>query len=384
MRIKLLGIFILIIAISDGCKNEFRPSVQSPATGYLVVEGFINSAGPTSISLTRTTKLYDTVRDVNEHNAIVSIEGQNNESFPLYESGNGTYISNALNLNSNEKYRLKIKTQDGKDYASDYTSYKTTPDIDSLSWTRDNTGVKIYINTHDDQTQPGYYYWKYEETWEFHSRYQSSLVWVYIGNNPIPVGVAYKYPDQSVDTSIYKCWKTINSSNINIGSSEKLSKDIIYSQIISIEPESEKLSVLYSLNVRQYALSNDAYYYLQKLKKNTEEIGSIFAAQPSELTGNIHCLTNPSEIAIGYVEVSQEKDKRLYIKNSELPNWNYQALCQTIIVNNNADDIKNSGAGLPTVPFQVGLGIVSFYVSPDPNCVDCTLIGSNARPAFWP
>ncbi|HSN09137.1 MAG TPA: hypothetical protein VLS85_08865, partial [Hanamia sp.] len=86
----------------------------------------------------------------------------------------------------------------------------------------------------------------------------------------------------------------------------------------------------------------------------------------------------------GYVEVSQEKDKRLYIKNSELPNWNYQAPCQTIIVNNNAEDIKNSGIGLPTVPYQVGLGIVSFYDSPDPNCVDCTLRGSNVRPAFWP
>ena len=45
------------------------------------------------------------------------------------------YIPPALyNLISNEKYRLKIKTMDGKEYASDFSAYRSTPDIDSLSW----------------------------------------------------------------------------------------------------------------------------------------------------------------------------------------------------------------------------------------------------------
>ena len=157
MKIPVSFLILLLIITIISCKDEFRPPVQSPTTGYLVVEGFINIAGPTSISITRTIKLYDTVRDVNEHNAMVSIEGENNESYPLYETGNGVYTSSFLQLNSNEKYRLKIKTQYGKEYASNYSNYRTTPDIDSLSWKRDNNGVKIYINTHDDQNQPGYY-----------------------------------------------------------------------------------------------------------------------------------------------------------------------------------------------------------------------------------
>ena len=198
--------------------------------------------------------------------------------------------------------------------------------------------------------QPGYYFWKYEETWEFHSRYVNSLKWVYDSHH-VPIGVTYTYPDQRIDTSIYKCWKTVNSSNINVGSSEKLSRDLIYHQIMLIEPESEKLSVLYSINVRQYAVSKEVYSYLQKLKRNTEEIGSIFSAQPSELTGNIHCTTSPSEIVIGYVEVSQEKVKRLYIKNSELPGWNYHVACSTIVVGNNIYEIQQNGAGLPTIPY---------------------------------
>ncbi len=180
MRIKLPGICILIIIISNGCKIEYRPSVTSPATGYLVVEGFINSDGPTTITLSRTIKIYDdSVVDNRERSAMVNIEGENNDSYPLYETGDGVYTSDSLQLNSNEKYRLKIKTGDGKEYASDFSAYRTTPDIDSLSWQRNVDGVKIYINTHDDQVNPGYYNWKYEETWEFHSRYITSLKWIF-------------------------------------------------------------------------------------------------------------------------------------------------------------------------------------------------------------
>ncbi len=376
----------LLFLITTGCKIEYRPDVPSSKTGYLVVEGFINSdSGSTKIALSRTLKIYnDTTRDNKEHGAIVNIEGSSNKTFPLYETGDGVYMSAPLQLDSNEKYRLRIKTQFGKEYVSDFSGYRTTPAIDSLSWTRSSAGVKIFINTHNDDVQPGYYYWKYEETWEFHSRYISSLKWVYDSHH-IPVAVAYTYPDQRIDTSIYRCWKTVNSSNINVGSSERLNRNLIYHQIMLIEPASEKLSVLYSINVRQYSVSKEAYDYLQKLKRNTEEIGSVFSTQPSELTGNIRCTTDPSEIVIGYVEVSQEKDKRLYIKNSELPGWNYRMACATIIVANDPGEIQKNGAGSPTIPYAADqFGIHSFYDSYDPNCVDCTLRGSNVKPSFWP
>src|ERR1700704_5057971 len=100
--------------VTAGCKEKYLPRVTSPDTGYLVVEGYINSGQqPTTISLTRTTKLYDTAQIIYEHNAEVKIEGENQEIFPLYDNGNGLYTSSAqLNLNSSEKYRLKIRTQD--------------------------------------------------------------------------------------------------------------------------------------------------------------------------------------------------------------------------------------------------------------------------------
>jgi hypothetical protein len=387
MRIKQSVFYILLVALL-GCKDEFRPPVKSPSTGYLVVEGFINSGPePTSISISRTIKVYDdSVRDVHEHNAKVYIEGHN-QSFPLFETGDGIYTSGSLQLNTLEKYRLRIKTVDGKEYVSDFSNYRTTPEIDSLSWKRNSDGVKIYINTHDDQIQPGYYYWKYEETWEIHSTYYTSLEYLYVPGSLIPYGVSYRNRDQSPDTTLYKCWEDVLSSNINIGSSEKLSRDLIYFPIMSIDAQSRKLSVLYSIKVRQYAVSKDAYNYLKILKTNSEDIGSIFAPQPSELTGNIHCISNPSEKAIGFIEITQEKQsKRLFISNSELPGWGYKQQCAEYIIQNNPESVKDNGDLNPTTPYEFGAfgSIKSFYATPEITCMDCRLYGSSIKPAFWP
>lgn len=385
MKILLCFSFLLIISI--GCKEVYNAPIVSPDTGYLVVEGFINSGqGPTSVTLTRTTKLYNAGNIIYEHNAQVTVEGESNESFPLYEFGNGVYQSQPLSLNNAEKYRIHIKTTDGKEYVSDFTPVKATPDIDSISWKRENGGVQLYINTHDPQNNTRYYQWKYEQTWEYHSTYFNSLKYTYDPSTQEITGVDYKYPDAHVDTSIFKCWKTVNSTSITIASSEKLNQDLIYLPLVYIEPATETLSILYSINLRQYALSQQAYQFYQKIKKNTEQLGSVFDPQPSDLQGNIHCTTNPTEIVVGFVEVTQEKIQRIFISNSQVPDWNYRPGCYIAEVDNNKDSIAIHATGLvPGTPSKVTpFGTVAVFYASEERCIDCTKRGTNVKPDFWP
>ena len=152
-----------------------------------------------------------------------------------------------------------------------------------------------------------------------------------------------------------------------------------------IEPASEKLSVLYSINLKQYALSHEDYLFLSKIKKNTEQLGTIFDPQPSELEGNIHCVTNPNELVVGYVDVSEEMVKRVFISNAELPGWNYQSDCQLQTIDNDPGSIAEFGLSqIPVIPvLVVNLQIKKFSASAE-TCVDCTLSGTNIRPPFWP
>ncbi|MEO8860803.1 MAG: DUF4249 domain-containing protein [Ginsengibacter sp.] len=380
-------VYIISFCILWGCKEKFNAKIISPPTGYLVVEGFISSgANATKISLTRTVKLYDVVNTVYEHGAVINIESETNELFPLNETADSVYTSGNLALDNTKKYRLHIITRDSKVYVSDFATFKTTPVIDSVSWARENGGVKIYVNTHDLLNSTKYYKWDYEETWEFHSPYYNSLVYQYDATG-IPIAVGFKFPDHSIDTTIHKCWNTVGSTNINIGSSEKLSQNIIQSPLTYIEPSSVKLSVLYSINVHQYSVSHEAYIFFQNIKKNTENLGSIFDAQPTELQGNIHCVSDPSEIVIGYIDISEETTKRIFISNDEVPGWGYGTKCAVVIVDNQRDSILRNGVGLwPTIPFSLFPlgGVKQFYATGERSCVDCTVNGSSQRPIFWP
>ena len=370
------------------CKEIYDPHIEAKTTGLLVVEGFINSGpGPTTIHLSRSSSLEDNTLKP-EFSAQVNVEGDDGSSFTLFGNGNGEYTNAQLTLNNGANYRLHLRTMDGREYVSDYTPVKYTPPIDSITWQGENDGLRLYANARDLQNGTKYYQWKYEETWEIHSAYYTSLIYIRdtIRTNAV-IGLAWRLPDHNADTSLYKCWNTVNSSSITLGSTEKLTSDIVYLPVQYIEPHSEKLSVLYSINLRQYAISKDNYLFLQKMKKNTEQLGTIFDPQPSEISGNIHCLADPGEVVIGFIEVTQEQVKRIFISNSQVPGWNYDPGCVETIIDNNLDSIAKHGSDLyPTLPSGLDPfgGIVKFHATPDKNCMNCTFRGVSQKPAFWP
>jgi len=383
---KAVVTYMMTIMLFTQCKEEYDPQIEGKTTGLLVVEGFINSGqGATTIWLSRSSDLKDTIL-MPEAGAQLNIEGEDGSNFLMFSNGNGEYTVSQLTLNNGVKYRLNIRTNDGKEYVSDFTTVKYTPPIDSITWQVENDGVRLYANAHDPQNDTKYFQWKYEETWEVHSAYYNDLKYIYDPVTTSPVAVTFKYPDKHTDTSIYKCWRTLASSSITLGSTEKLTSNVVYLPVQYIEPHSEKLSVLYSINLRQYAISHDEYLFLQKMKKNTEQLGTIFDPQPSEISGNIHCLTDPNETVIGHVEISEEQVKRIFISNSQVPGWNYDPGCFFIEIDNKPDSIIKYGVGLmPTAASKIDLvrGILSFYAAV-PTCVDCTLRGINQKPDFWP
>ena len=368
------------------CKQEYDPQIEAKTSGLLVVEGFINSGqGPTTIRLSRSSDLKDTVLNP-ELSALLNVEGEDGSNFVLFSNGNGEYSTGQLTLSSGVKYRLHVRTIDGKEYVSDYAPVKYTPPIDSITWHRENDGLRVYANAHDPQNNSKYYQWKFEETWEVHSAYHNNLEYITDPVTTIPTAVAYKYPDHRDDTTIYKCWNTLLSSSIILGSTEKLTSDVVFLPVHYIEPHSEKLSILYSINLRQYAISHDEYLFLQKMKKNTEQLGTIFDPQPSEISGNIHCLTDPNETVVGFVEVSQEQVKRIFISNSQVPDWNYDPACVFIEIANTPEAIAQYFSLMPTFVSKespLGGAILKFYAS-TPQCVDCTLRGVHQKPDFWP
>ena len=380
-RNKTTYLFVVLM-LTAGCKEKFDPPINPQQTNYLVAEGFINAGqGSTNIQLSRTTQLKDTAQLRPELNATVTVMAEDNLVFQLKEIGNGLYSSGQLNLDKNKKYRLHIITNNRNNYLSDFVSVKLTPPIDSVNWRIENNGVQAYVNTHDPQNNTKYYKWDYEETWEIHSFDEARYKYV---ATPSPT-VATRDPNEI--KSMYFCWQTKKSTNILLGSSVALNSDIISLQpVIFIPQGSEKISVRYSILVRQHALDQQGYEFYQLMKKNTESIGSIFDAQPSDITGNIHSISNPDEKVIGYIGASSAQEKRIFISRNEVGNWNYTFHCETKEVPNNSDSIKFYFDGPGLIPYQSnpsgGINVISYYSSTS-HCLDCRERGSSVKPSFW-
>lgn len=369
--------FLILFVLAFGCREKYTAELKSSDKSALVVEGFLNYGGTTSIKLSRSYSLADSGVLKPELKAILTIEANDNTVYNLTEGTNGVYTAATLPLSPSKEYRLRIKTSNGKQYLSDFVNVQLTPAIDSVNWARENNQLKLFVNTHDDANQNKFYKWDFTETWEINSYFFAMYK---ISNGKI-VEVDMNNP---ADNN-YRCWKSMESQNILVGSTTQLQSAIISNMPLnSIELNSEKLGVRYSILVRQHALSKPAFEYFQLMKKNTETLGSIFDPQPSELRGNILCVSNPDEIVIGYFYASSVAEKRKFILRSEVAG-SYSMSCESIFIVNKPDTItKYTGQGyLPYDADYTPIQINGYYMGKGP-CVDCRQRGgNNNKPSFW-
>jgi hypothetical protein len=382
--------FVTIILTTFSCKEAFTPKeLVSDNSRYLVIEGTIDSGNDsTFIYLSRTKKVDTSSTILPESNAQVVVESDANNSYSLVEIKAGTYAAAPLNLDGSHKYRLRIKTNDSKEYVSDYVVVKNAPPIDNVNFSANSDGVHITVDAHDNTGNTRYYRWEYVEDWQFHAYYRAGFK----SNNVDSI------VSRPASEDVYNCFGHSASQNVIIASTTKLSQDIVSLAPITVIPSSsEKIETKYSILVKQYALNSDAYGFWENLQKNTEKQGSIFDVLPSETESNFHCVSNPNELVVGYLSVGSSTSKRIFIDASQLPsNYapSYPEVCKI-----------DSALASPTHPGQLPLGdlippsspyvpLVALYLQvgpPDPDgytystkvCGDCTLRGSKKAPAFW-
>ncbi|WP_316738073.1 DUF4249 domain-containing protein [Pedobacter aquatilis] len=373
---KLYIVFILLVLLC--CKKAFNPNVTATNYNYLVVEGIINTgADSTFIRLSRTVLLDSKTTLKVESGATVTVESDASQVYRLVEKPLGTYAAAPLNLDNTRKYRVRIVTK-GSTYLSDFVESKVSPQIDSLNYKVAETGLQIYANTHDASNKTRYYRWEYNETWQFNAKYFSAFK---------ADGKGIVSRDMNTE-NIFSCWGNSISSSIVLGSSLKLVNDVIFQNPVTLVPsDSEKIGIKYSILVKQYALTKDAFEFWELLKKNTENLGSIFDAQPSQLTGNIRNISNAAEPVIGYISAGTVTQKRIYVTKDRLPNWRltYPFSCSEpdTVFTKDGDMLFQSKVLIPLDQVANDSGVIIGHTGAGSGCSDCTIRGTNKKPAFW-
>ena len=374
------GLLAGLALLAGSCVKPYSAPVPDPSRSYLVVDGFINAQGTSTFQLSHTLALAGT-KPTTENKATVYIRDEAGTQYPLTERPAGTYTSASLNLNPTHRYQLALTTTAGRNYQSDLVPVKTTPAIDTISWKYVGDGVQVYVSSHDDHNQTTYYRWNYAETWRFTSAFYSHVFF--------DKSTGF----QQRNNDIYNCWSTVASTNVNLGNTATLTHNVLTNQPLVFLPNtSPKLRIRYSILVQQMAQTADEYHYWETLKRNTESIGSLYDALPTQLTGNVHSPDDPTEPVLGYVGAHTVVEHRIFIDRSELPlsmNWTFQTgyescgnVPQTFLLFD-AQAVFSTPNYVPVDFVYDANGVVTGYTGASPECVDCQLHGSNLRPSFW-
>ena len=372
-------VFVLFATLV-GCRTPYEPEVPATELRILVVEGYLDTEGLRSeLKLSRTAPLGAESAFIPESRAKVMLKSTGGQVFSLSETGLGSYVFER-NIDEKQNYVLEIELSSGERYVSEQMQPIVTPEIIDAGFKRDEEGVEVFVSTQGNANADDFL-WTFEETWIYRPRIRSPYIYV-------PEIKDVRERKAAEQNSL--CFKTESSPGILLETSSRFKDQVVFQKTITEIPTGdERIMERYSILVSQKGLASKDVPFWEILKKNTEDIGSIFSPLPSLIGGNMKSLDAAKNPVIGQVSLGVIRQKRIYINQVQVSPWNYLdpkfndcAIGEEAVLRSDYQVIFGNGAVVPTRPLMVGTTIVGYYPS-SKRCTDCSLYASKLKPSFW-
>jgi hypothetical protein len=382
--IKLLPL-VIIFLIMHQCVKPFMPDTVGDI-GTIVIEGVItDKPGMQNVFISRTvdinSKWFDEVTG-----CIVQVIDDSGNIIEYNEEGNGkysAYFSDNM-LKYGRSYMLRVITSSlGEIYESGYETLIPCSKIDSI-WVEIeenrnietdpiSRGYQVFLNTHGTNDNSVYYRWEMVSTWEYHAKHEPDLVKEKRPDSNY--GTVTRIIPQIENDTTRVCWVTEKLGDFYVNSTEALMENSIEKvplNFISFKAPYAKWG--YSLLVKQYAMSQEAYEYYDAIYKMNFDAGGLYEIQPYKIEGNIECVSNEQEQALGFFSASGIVEKRVFIEPPEDENV-YSSSCNMYAVNNLDPPITE----LPAY----GKRVDDKLYTQERQCFNCLHMGTNKKPDFW-
>ena len=389
-------VFCMAAAVLGGCVYDFTPDsneLQGMAKPLVVIEGDIIVGGTTYVELKCTQPVLNGVgqEEINFAGSSVWVESGQGEiwqgSYDDYR-----YVVDTRDLPLDGEYRLCVSVPDRGEYRSAFKAVTVSPQIDSITYTmaEDRSNVQFEVSTHNDLKEKLYCRWSLTEDWESNAELNAELMATY-SDGDVVVGEL----DEEQQMQMSRCYSHGVSKEIYIGSTEKLSQNVINKERLHVIYSTDRrLSSLYCLNVSQTAMDKEAYKYWEVTKSTISGTGGLFAPMPSEVRGNISSVTYPDEKVIGYVNVSTESSVRIFYYSFEF-NMFKRSCTETVYPKEETDSEGNKDKiwlnlylnGLRPIRYEYddkGNPILNQAYWASEQCADCRVYSNSSRPDYWP
>lgn len=310
-------------------------------------------------------------------NAVARIDCSDGTVFPSRELTPGTYrFPDVFRPEAGKSYKLTVQ-HDGKTYESDYQELHPSSPIDSISCKhvlqkRGEDGLVIdgyrfYASTHSGGTGPAFYRWTMDATFRYQVPYLATHQW----NGRTNVVASNRL--------IRDCWKSKNITGIYIGNTKGLTENRIVEAPLNFESQyGDELTIRYSLNVKQYSISQSANDFWENVTKLVSQTGSLYETQPFRIEGNIQCTSDPSIYVAGIFEVAGVSNLRVFVdRPADFPVVPVECILMQV-----------GTRDFPWYRLPAGSFVTeqspNVFMTASPSCYDCRLRdGTLDKPPFW-
>ncbi|MFP2995826.1 DUF4249 domain-containing protein [Spongiivirga sp. MCCC 1A20706] len=398
-KTKIVLSLLLCLFITNACIEPFEEAeFVEGFEDILVVNATItNEQKRQEVILNRSFEFGE--EDIpTEEGAEVFISDESGNELTFSEVTPGRYISDiAFAAEMGKEYVLNIVTSQGQAYRSSAMQLPTeTTTIDRLYVERfiNNDGIDglgIFIDSFDSNNSSKFYRHEYVENFKIIAPFWSPFDAVVVteGISTFDIRAILREQEERV------CYGENLSKDIILNSTLNLSEDRLDRAMVRfIDSDDYVLTHRYSILIKQFVQSPEAFSYYETLKGLSQTSGNVFSEdQPGFLQGNVSSVQNPNENVAGFFEIVASDEKRIffnyedYFPGEELPPYfadcvisaplTEGSLGERELLNLIYDDV------LRFYDFNNGVMPGGPFLMVRKECGDCTTLGSNKIPDFW-
>ena len=374
--------FLLLLLLSYGCIKVFDPDIGNNVENKYVVSGRITDMeGWQEVDVSLSAPI-ETPEEIPLTGCQVTIRDNKGNDFDLEEYADGKYhvwMAKEL-LAAGTSYQVRVITPGGEELVSGFDTMPKGPRLDSLYYVLEDIPtndpdvnfrvMQFYVDLDAVGDYSRFYKWEVVETWEYEAAHP--LEYYYDGTH---------HQIKPPDYSHFRCYASGLVKQVFTVSTKNLSQNVYHRYPLhNIDGSTSRLSILYSIFVSQYALSEAAYNYWEQLRINSTEQGGLYEKQPLAIKGNLKNLNNPEKDVLGYFYASSISERRYFYKNVQGIDLDFNDGC--ILESLGRGGWKEFYPSDYPVYYGFVAGALRIFSN---ECIDCRLLGgTTVKPDFWP
>jgi hypothetical protein len=393
--------FSAIVSLLICCTEKYELTADNHESLLVVEATLVDELGTQSVKLSRTISL-NTDEPIYVNNAQVWVEDGNQNTYTFSITEKGEYVSDSdFKTIEGESYVLHITTAEGIKYVSSSEVAPPSSEIQNISaelqTINGQEGVQVLVSNSPGEAV--YFKYDYEETYKIVAPFYSSLDFTMENIVGSGTNVEYDIVLQPKEENVRVCYSTDYSTAIIQASLRELGvNSVIDFPVRFIESDNSIIAERYSILVKQYVQSFEAYNFYRILKELGITENLLVENQPGFIQGNITAVENPDESVVGFFQVSSISKSRLYFDYSDFnflkPPYFYDCnfeLDLDYFDRTTLDGDPNDYRYMFTVfsraeelqDIKYFEGEFHLYTFVTANCGDCSRFSSTVIPEFW-